>query len=215
VGKVLILLVIILLAIVYCAFIGIFGRYPDEWEWIGIIVAGVALAMATPSIFQIFWGRAHLETEFHRHAENNDRALVIFLKNPPVKKRLLKLLRVKRESVQSITAEFSISEVGSNTIIVPIRHARIYSDDDPTDIGSNRIVLPPTFSVAASIAIAQWDNRENKAIIPGDRLRQSLLLGGGRYRADLIIFVDGDPQMLSRQFVVGEKGDDLIWIKPK
>jgi len=50
-GKVLVVLVIVVLAILCLAFIGILGRFPDEWEWVGIVLAGVALAMATPIIF--------------------------------------------------------------------------------------------------------------------------------------------------------------------
>ncbi|MBA7569777.1 hypothetical protein ES708_11518 [subsurface metagenome] len=76
------------------------------------------------------------------------------------------------------------------------------------------IVLPPTFSVAASIMIVTWDSQKRKAIIPGDRLGQPLPLDEGCYRADIIIFVDGDPKTISRQFVVGKNADDLIWANP-
>ena len=212
--KVLVALVIVVLAILCLAFIGIFGRVPDEWEWVGIVLAGVALAMATPSIFQMFWGRAVVELQFEVYPENSDRALVIYFKNPPVKSRILRMMGVKREVAQSLTAEMRISEVGSKTIIVPIRQARIYSDDDSSDLGNNRIVLPPTYSVGASIMVAHWDNQQKKAIIPPDRRRQPLPLGEGYYRADIIIIVDGDPRIISRQFVVGKDADDLIWASP-
>ncbi len=208
------IIIIFALAILLIAFIGIFGRFPDEWEWVGVVLAGVGIAMATPSIFQMFWGRACVETEFEVSAKGSGRSLLIFLKNPPVKSRVLKILGVKRETVQSLTAEIRISEFGSKKIIVPIRHARLFSDDDSPDKGSNRIVLPPTYSVAASIMIAMWDNKNKGVIILGDRLRQSLLLGEGYYYAQIIIFVDGDPREISRQFVVGKNADALIWAKP-
>ncbi len=209
--KILVALVIVVLAILCLAFIGLFGRYPDEWEWVGIVIAGVMLAMATPSIFQMFWGRPLVEKQFERYAEATERALLVFLRNPPVKSRILRMLGVKRETVQSLTAEIRINEAGSNKIIVPIRHARIYSDDALSDSGSSRIVLPPTYSVAASIMVVSWDSQKKKAIILGDRLRQPLLLGEGCYRAVILIFVDGDPTTISRQFVVGKNADDLIW----
>lgn len=204
-------LIIVVLAVICLAFIGIFGRFPDEWEWVGIVLAGFGLAMATPSIFQMFWGRAVVELQFEVYPENSERALAIFFKNPTVKSRILRMLGVKREVVQSLTAEIRISDVGSNTIIVPIRQARIYSDDDPSDSGNNRIVLPPTYSVGASIMVAHWDNQQKRAIIPPDRRKQPLPLGEGCYRADIIIIVDGDPRIISRQFVVGKEADDLIW----
>ena len=201
------------LAILCLAFIGIFGRFPDEWEWVVVVLAGVGIAMATPSIFQMFWGRACVETEFEVSAKDSERSLLIFLKNPPVKSRILKVLGVKRETVQSLTAEIRISEFGSKKIIVPIRHARLFSDDDSSDIGSNRIVLPPTYSVAASIMVAMWGNKNKRAVILGDRIRQPLLLGEGYYWIQIIIFVDGDPKEISQRFVVGKNADDLIWAK--
>lgn len=207
----LVILVIILLGLLCLAFVGIFGRYPDEWEWIGVILAGVGLAMATPNIFQMFWGRPLVRAQFERYVEDGERALLIFLNNPPVQKRLLRILGVKRETVQGLTAEFRISEVANGKVIVPIRHANIYSDDDTSDIGRSRVILPPTYSVAASIIIAKWDISKNKVVIPSDRLRKELQIDAGYYQADIILFVDGDPQHISRRFVVGGKADDLIW----
>ena len=207
-------IVLFVLAILCLAFIGIFGRFPDEWEWAGIVLAGMGIAMATPSIFQMFWGRACVETEFEVSARDNERSLVIFLRNPPINSRILKTLGVKRETVQSLTAEIRISEFGSKKIIVPIRHARLFSDEDTSNRGSNRIVLPPTYGVAASIMVAMWDNNKKGAIILGDRLREPLLLGEGYYHAQIIIFVDGEPKEISRQFVIGKNADDLIWANP-
>ena len=207
-------IVLFVLAILCLAFIGIFGRFPDEWEWVGIVLAGVGIAMATPSIFQMFWGRACIKTEFEVSARGNERSLVIFLRNPPIQNRMLKTLGVKRETVQSLTAEIRISEFGSKKIIVPIRHVRLFSDEDTSDKGSNRIVLPPTYSVAASIMVAMWDNKDKRAIILGDLLRQPLLLSEGYYYAQIIILVDGEPNEISGQFVVGKNADDLIWTIP-
>jgi hypothetical protein len=99
-------IVFFVLAILCLAFIGIFGRFPDEWEWVGIVLAGVAIAMATPSIFQMFWGCACIDTEFEVSATGEERSLLIFLKNPPVKSRILRILGVKRETVQSLNAKF-------------------------------------------------------------------------------------------------------------
>jgi len=210
-GRVLVILVIVVLVLVFIAFLGIFGRFPDEWEWIGIVFAGVGLAVATPSMFQMFWGRCVVEAEFVLIQENSTRALGVFFKNPPVGNRILGILGVSRETVQSLTVAIRIAEVGSNVFKVPIRQVRIFSDDDSWELGSNRIVLPPTYSVSASIIVARWDESQKKAIIPKTRLKQTLLLDAGCYRADIMILVDGKPRIVSRQFVVGENANDLIW----
>lgn len=210
----LVILVIVILALLFLAFWGIFGRFPDEWEWVSAILAGMALAVAIPSIVQKVWGCPLVRTEFERYEQDGERVLLIFLSNPPVQKGLLRILGVRRETVQSLTAEFRISEVGSGKMIIPIRHARIYSDDDPSDIGRARIVLPPTYSVGATIIIARWDIEIKKIVIPGDRLRKEIQLDAGYYQANIILFVDGIEQHITRRFVVGEKPDDLIWVNP-
>ena len=133
---------------------------------------------------------------------------------PPIKNRILKILGVKRETVQSLTAEIRISEFGSKNIIVPIRHLRLFSDEDISDLGSNRIGLPPTYSVSASIMVAMWDDKKKGAVILGDRLRQPLLLYAGHYYAQILIFVDGESNEIIRQYTVGKTADDLIWANP-
>lgn len=175
---------------------GIFGKFPDSWAWVGIVLAGMGIVMTSPSIIQMIWGRAAIQIEF----SDTSTPLSIFLHNPPVQNRILRFLRIKRETIQSIVAEFRIQEAGSNKIIVPIRHARIYSDDDVAEIGNTRIALPPTYSVAASIVIITWDSQEKKAYITGDRLRSQLEIGEGYYIATIIIFVDGDPITVQRSF---------------
>lgn len=208
-------IVLLLLAILCLAFIGIFRRFPDEWEWVGVVLAGLGIAMATPSILQMFWGRACIETKFEVSAKGHERSLVILLKNPPMRNRILKTLGVKRETVQSLTAAIRISEFGSKKIIVPIRHARLFTDEDTSsDKWFSRIVLPPTYSAAATIMAARWDNGNKRAIILGDILRQPLLLSEGYYNAQIIILVDGEHNEISRQFVVGKNADDLIWTNP-
>jgi len=201
----------VVLVVLCLAFIGIFGRFPDEWEWIAIVIGGLGIVLIMPSILQMFWGRGCVQTEFVVSVRGSDRSLVVLLKNPPVQNRILKGLGVKRETVQSLTADIRISEFGSNKIIVKIRRGRIFTDEDTLDKGSNRIVLPPTYSVAGSIMVAMWDKKLKKAVILGDVLREPLLLGEGYYYAQIIICVDGEPNEISRKFVVGKDADGLIW----
>lgn len=202
----------IVLALLCLAFIGIFGRFPDEWEWVAIVIAGVGIVIVIPNTLQMFRGRACVETEFEVSAKDNERSLVILLKNPPIQNRILKNLGVKRETVQSLTADIRISEFGSRKIIVPIRRGRIFTDEDTIDKGSNRIVLPPTYSVAGSIMVAMWDKKVERAVILGDVLRKPLALNAGDYFAQIIICVDGEPNEISRQFIVGKSADELIWV---
>ena len=140
------IIAVALVGIVLVAFRGVFGEFPAEWEWVAFFLGGIGLAMATPPILQRAWGRPVLLADFDRGVEGPDRFLPVYLRNPPVRKRVLRWLGVRRETIQSLTVQFRISEAGSNKTLVPIRQARIYSDDDPTDTGHNRLSLPPTYS---------------------------------------------------------------------
>jgi hypothetical protein len=206
--KMLTIIVVGVLVILILAFIGII-----EWELVGIVIAGLGLVTAVPSVFQMFWGRARIDTQFEVSAHGNERMLVIFFQNPPIKDKWLKLLGIKREEVQSLSAEYRISEFGSKKVIMPIHRCRLYTDEDINEKGSDRIVLPPTYSVGANTIIAVWDNATHKAAILPDRIRDILYLDEGYYIVQIIIFVDGQPKEIIRQFVVGKNADDLIWAK--
>ena len=207
-------IILIVLGILVFAFRGFFGVFPDNWEWVGIILAGVGLIMGTPSVLQMIMGRPRLMICFDRLVRNQERSLGIFLKNPPLgKKSNWRKLGVKRDTIESLIVSFCVTEVGTGKIKTqPIMHAKIYSDDDPTHIGKNRIALPPTITYEASVMIAMWDESKKKAIIPGDTLRSYIELSVGVYQIEVIFVVDGDPQIEFRRFNVGVKADDLEWL---
>jgi hypothetical protein len=209
-------IILILLGFLVLALKGVFGIFPDNWEWVGIVLAGVGLLMGTPSMLQTFLGRPKLLTNYDRHVRERERALMIFLKNPPlIEKSIWGKLGIRRETITSLSATFCITEAGSSKVVTkPIMHARIYSDDDPTKTGSWRIALPPTFSWSTTIVIANWDDTKKKAIVLGDEVRNPLELSANTYRLEIIFLVEGQPVKEFRSFVVGDVADDLVWIKP-
>ncbi len=119
------------------------------WDWVGVAAAGigtVAFIMAAPSILQMIWGKPQLHHEFDKYVEQGERVLIVYLKNPPIRKgSLLNRVCVRREAVQSLTVQFRLVEIGSNRILDPIRHAKIYADDQLDDNGAWRVALPPTY----------------------------------------------------------------------
>ena len=188
---------------------------PDWLSWTDIafsIAAFILAVMAAPTILQMFWGRACLRFEFDRYVQEDERRLLVYLQNPRITNRVLRGVGVRRDGIQSLTVMSGIAEAGSGTIVDPIRHSRISSDSDLDDKGLSRIALPPTLSVAASVEFVQWDVQEGVASLPPDRLRKRKVLQPGRYRMDIVFSVDGEPQKVSRDFVVGLKSDDLIWV---
>jgi hypothetical protein len=156
---------------------------------------------------------ARLEREYKTDPNNEDRSLIVFLANPPVRNRLLKRVGVRRVAIQSLEASFQIREAGSGTILDPVRHAALKSTEERSDEDfSYRIVLPPTYSVGASLMVALWDNDTASAVVPPDQLRPPIALAQGLYQVEIVFLVDGEPLRETSKFKVGHRGDDLMWI---
>ncbi len=211
-----VIIIVIALVILVLAFVGIFGRFPDNWEWVSIVLAVWGVAMSAPSLLQMTIGQSKLVRDYDRHIREQERSLAIFLKNPPLNKNSIwKILGVKRDAITSLSASFCITENGTKKVMTkPIVHARIFSDDDTTETGSWRVALPPTFSGSTCIIVAMWDEKKKKAIVLGDKIREPLELPTGVYQIEIIFFVEGQQIKDFRNFIVGDKADDLIWVKP-
>lgn len=210
-------IILVVLGLLVFALRGVFGVFPDSWEWTGIVLAGLGLIMGVPSVLQMALGRPTLTFDFDRIVKEKERSLAIFFKNPQLKKQSVwRKLGIKRDTIQSLIVSFCITEIGTRKVMTkPIVHAIIHSDDDPTGKGSGRIALPPTMSFEACVIIAMWDGDKKKAIIPPDRLRPPVELSSGAYQVEAIFAVDGEPQTEFRRFIVGDKADDLVWITPQ
>jgi hypothetical protein len=164
-------------------------------------------------------GRAKLIVEFDKIVEQQKRSLAIFLKNPQLgdasigKKSIWRKLGVKRDSIESLIVSFRISEVGTGKVLIPIMHARIYSDADSSEQGSWRVTVPPTLSFETSVMVAMWNGSKKVAIVPGDKIRAAIELPKGIYGIEAIFVVDGEPQKRFREFIVGDTADNLTWVK--
>ena len=63
--------------------------------------------------------------------------------------------------------------------------------------------------------IAMWDSEKKTAIVVGDKSRNPVELSAGIYRIEVIFLVEGQPIKEFREFIVGDKADDLVWITPQ
>jgi hypothetical protein len=204
------------LFLIMLAFSGAFGKFPDDWAWIGIVLAGIGIVITAPTIFQMIWGRPRVDVTFETVVESDASSLQVFFSNPPVMNKVLRFISVRREAVQSLAVQFRIAEAGSGTIIIPIHQAPLYTDDSDMENAScrSRIPLPTTYSVGATAMIALWDAQNKCVIIPPDRLRQPIRLKPGYYQAQILLLIDGLPRQTLRRFVVGAKAGDLVWSSP-
>lgn len=213
-------IILVVLGLLVIALRGLFGIFPDSWEWTGIVLAGVGILMGVPSVIQMVIGRPKLLLEFDRIVKDRERNLALFLKNQQFgnplegKKSIWRKLGVKRDTIESLTVSFRVSNVGTGEILIPIMQARIFSDADPSESGTWRTTLPPTLSFETCVMIAMWDESKKRAVVLGDKTKSSVELPKGIYAILIAIAIDGEPQYYSRQFIVGDTADDLTWVKP-
>ena len=212
--------ILIILGLLVFALKGIFGVFPDKWEWVGIVLAGVGVLMGTPSILQMYMGKPKLLVEFDKIVKDRERNLAIFLKNQQFgnplqgKKSFWRKIGVKRDTIESLTVSFRVSNAGTGDILIPVMQARIFSDADPSKLGTWRTTLPPTLSFETCVMIVMWDESKKRAIVLGDQTKSSVELLKGIYAIIVTIAIDGEPRYYSRQFIVGDTADDLTWVKP-
>lgn len=187
--------------------------YLNTWELFGIVLAGLGVAIGVPSVLQKIYGKPKLIREYDEYVSERERVLIIFLKNQPLeRKSFLRKLGIRRDTISSLLASFRISEKEKQ--VIPIMQARIYPDDDPTEAGSWRVALPPTFSASAGIMIAQWNDKKKKAIVPGDKVKSGVELSDGLYCIHIIYLVEGQEESEFREFIVGKNADDMVWVRP-
>lgn len=184
-------------------------------EFVGLgltAFSAVGVFLAAPTLLQLFFGVPKLNTRFdYDDSEDGHRLLIVYLENLPAAKWLRRWALVRRDTIQSLTATFRIYHVETRSVVVPVHQARIYSDDDPTDAGRGRITLPPTYSVAASIAVAKWNPDSGLTEVPPTRTQASVPLMPGTYEAQIALIVDGAPDIQVRLFSVGQSAADLAW----
>lgn len=185
--------------------------FPLWAEWTAAIIGGAAFLLAVQPFTQFIWGRPKLDLEFDRYVEGQNRLLVVLLKNPPISSKILNALRISRNPIQSLVVHFRIAEHGSGRIEITNRQARIYTDTEADDSGRWRISLPPTFSGGANVVVARWDTDIARTVVPPTLMQNETHLAVGLYRAQIVFLIDGKEKTVSRQFVVGEGPDDLVW----
>ena len=184
-------------------------------EFVGLgltAFSAVGVFLAAPTLLQLFFGSPKLNTLFGADVDpgNGHRILVVFLDNSPPYKLLRRWAVVKRDTIQSLTVAFQIYQVDTRSIAVEVHQARIHSDSDSTDAGRYRVTLPPTYSVAASFVVAEW-NPDSGAEVPPTRTQASVPLVPGTYKATIAFTVDGTPDIQVKLFSVGRSAADLDW----
>jgi hypothetical protein len=188
---------------------------PIYIQWIGFFLAvfsATGVLLALPTLLQLLFGGPRLYLEFDSHDENGSRLLIVFIKNRPIDKPFGQFSFIRRDTIESLTATFQIVREDTHFIVVPVHRARIHSGEEGDELGPDRIRLPPTSSVGASIAVCRWNGSTGRAEIPATRGKGPTPLQAWNYEARMIFHFDGRRKDVLSKFAVGPTLVDLQWL---
>lgn len=194
----------IILGISLIALAGFFGRFPDNWEWIGIVLAGVGLVMAVPSAMQMTYGRSLITLRFG--IEDKEKACFYHCEvyNMPIKNRLLRKLGVRKEAAQDVVAMFEIRERVTGRCQCPLTVTILKTQ---SGVGAERISLPASL-FPAIFAIIYVDKNTNEVSVMRE---PKSLLPVGEYTAEVKVVEGQDTHIVRCNFVIADKYPFVYW----
>jgi hypothetical protein len=174
---------------------------------IGTIIGLVALVVGIPPFIQMMWGRPKITTDFSFFDEEGSRLLICKIRNARIKNKILRVIRVKRDSVD-IDVFVSVRKNDSKKFLLEDSRATIALGHNLPAIRQN---LTSSFSAIVSIALY---NREGGAIMsPGSNDDFDLIeVAPGEYVADIKITAADNHFWEIRKFVIGESAEKTFWL---
>jgi len=176
----------------------------DHWLAIIAIALGVvAIIMAAPPLFQMFFGRTRLRFEADDFTGPDGRILVLAIKNSPITSKFLRLIGVERET-GNISAFFDVQEIGTGRII-----ARSISGLMQTthlrEMGLEARTIPG-FTVGLTII----GTRNGQAHVVAAK-SDPIPISAGHYAAHIAVIRGQDVYRIDQSFRVGSADHETIW----
>jgi hypothetical protein len=177
-----------------------------EWA-LGISILASALSvMALPAALQMFCGKPDIKIHYGVIPVEDQLHLVCTLQNPPIKNKFLKALGIRRKTVESVRAKYTIYDERGNIIaedvIAAIRHS--FGGGFEGKVNLELDVRIPASEAYTDFALAYYAGRMVSLV--GDECHPTTVLPIGKYTASIKIKSAEKEIEETRHFVVEEKG---------
>jgi len=180
----------------------------ESWQWIFAVIGLVAFLMAIQPFTQFIWGRPKIEIWFEARDINSLRVLDIFLRNPPIRNRLLIILGVRRMVAEDIGVTFNIKDVRTGNIIRKLDVASLRTARE----GNKCQISLPSSLVPAVISLVQASNDGiTKLRYLGNEKEDWVKLNPGKYELELTVHCSESTIKKNKIFSVGSQPYDLFW----
>lgn len=185
-----------------------FNTFPAQWEWVALILGLVALMVTIP---HIIWGAPKIRVGFSFNSIDHTEYFTCEIFNEPITSRILKLLRVRRDTAPEITAFFTIEDRGSKREV--FRASHLVETKTQTNVVAERVSLPPS-SLPAAFPIALVSKGDNQVRVyyrPADDEAELQILPVGDYTVRVELGVGGEIRKISRHLIVQTNYPFAYW----
>lgn len=177
---------------------------------VGLLFGLIALVMAVPPAFQMFWGGPKLRLDFRELNGSEIKRLFCSISSVPIQNRMLRRIGVRRDPAV-VSATFRICEAGSNRVVLDTAQANLIEIGSPQSRGSIVATIHhPDFGVTFDCAFHGKDRDHADALDP---FKNTVVpLPPGRYRVDIDVLCG--EKLLSRwqEMTVGTRSDHTYWL---
>lgn len=181
-----------------------FSSFPAHWEWVALILGGVAFLMAVSPFLQMYFGRPKIRIEFTEDVIDGGKFLGCQLSNPPLLHPLARFFGLHRESAEDVWAGFEINEDKTGKVIVPVILPELNREGMPP---ARRITLPSSITIARFPIV--FYNPRSKQVKLADKANAIVLLPG-QYITIVKIMVSEKRVLAKRRFTIHTDGH-LRW----
>lgn len=181
-----------------------FSAFPAQWEWVALILGGVAFIMAVQPFTQFIWGRPRIEIEFGARDEDGLRYLDIFLYNRPVTSRLLKSIKIHRDTAKDVFVEYNIQNTQTDKV-----YADMYIPKIEAIQQEGYSISLPGSTTPASITLIMA--RSNGDVFVRGYEKPDIKLIPGKYCLTVKVHCGEIKVEKQAYFSVGESAYELCW----
>jgi len=177
-----------------------------EWALCISILAFALSLIALPTALQMFYGRPNIHTSYGVTPVNGQLHLVCTLQNVPIKNKFLKALGIRRETAESVRANYTIADetgkIIADNVIAAIRH--IFEGDFEGKVNLKLEASIPASDIYTDFALAYY--ARGMVGLVGDDYHPNTILPIGKYTASIKIKIAEKEIEETKHFVVEEKG---------
>lgn len=188
---------------------GFFSEFPSQWEWVALALGGVSFLMAVQPFIQAVWGRPDIRVGEGTREFDEWHLLELQILNMPIRGRLLRFFRVRRDTARSVWMSLDIRSHGSQALVhgIVAEWVERGSDRNPRQ----KVDIPPDF-VPFSVPVATM--HPHGLVTAGTPSEEpSVTLAAGLYDLEIALSAEGrrrSPTM--RRFVVQGEKPFAYWV---